>query len=83
MKKLNQIKLNQLSKAELSERELKMLIGGCDDGLCGCRNIKDYPYNAYANMEYGYHVKGGECELIIVEGENLDEVIIYGYQYQP
>ena len=79
MKKLNRIKLNQLSKAELSERELKMLVGGCD-GACGCRNLEDYPYNASANMKYGYHVKGSECELLTVDEGYLDEVIIYGYQ---
>ena len=79
MKKLNRIKLNQLSKGELSERELKMLVGGCD-GICGCRNVKDYPYNASANTNYGYHVKGGECEDPTFEGGYLDEITVYGYK---
>ena len=58
MKNLNRIKLNQLSKSELEEREMKTLVGGCS-GNCCCRNLEDYPDNMDANKKGGYHVPGG------------------------
>lgn len=72
MKTLGRIKLNQLSKEELENRELKALVGGCQ-GYCCCRNLKDYPLNMDANVNGGYHVPGGgEVENI------LPPVDVYG-----
>ena len=36
MKKLGKIKLDQLNKAELSEKELNRLLGGENCCLCAC-----------------------------------------------
>ena len=52
MKKLSKIKLNQLNKAELSERELNRLLGGSN--CCICRGQANLAAN----------VKGGTSGLI-------------------
>lgn len=71
MKKLtNQLKITQLSKSELEEREMKMLYGGYDCS-CGCL-YDDEPYgsstkdNQKANIAGGYTTPGyGKCDSII------------------
>jgi len=50
MKRLSQLKLNQLNNAELNERELSRLLGGSCDCGCAC---------AYANS-------GGPSSVTIV-----------------
>lgn len=74
MKTLGRIKLNQLSKAELEEREIKLLVGGCNE-VCGCRADNDL--NSSANLQGGYHVKGGPCEDITYNGGTIyvDDVV--------
>lgn len=59
MKTLKRVKLNQLSKSELEDREMKSLVGGCS-GVCGCR--ADNKDNLNANSQGGLHVPGGYCE---------------------
>ena len=56
MKKLSKIKLNQLNKAELSERELNRLLGGSN--CCICRGQENLDAN----------VKGGTSGLIPGDG---------------
>lgn len=56
MKSLSRIKLNQLSKAELDEREMKTLVGGCAAHCC-CR--KGNVDNAEANIKGGLHASLG------------------------
>lgn len=53
MKKLGKIKLNQLNKAELSERELNRLLGGTNCCLCGCRGSSSNGQNGAANTAGG------------------------------
>lgn len=55
MKKLLKIKLNQLNKVELSERELNRLLGGENCCTCGCvtsssvdNNNANYNGNLYS-----------------------------------
>lgn len=73
MKTLGRIKLNQLGKTELEERELKLLVGGCS-GACGCRANNNA--NTSANTQGGYHVSGGSCEDITYNGGYLPEVVV-------
>ena len=42
MKKLGKIKLDQLNKAELSEKELNRLLGGENCCLCACAGPSGY-----------------------------------------
>lgn len=52
MKKLKSLKLNQLSKAELNQREMKYLLGGgADSSYCYCDSGTA---NMNANADYGY-----------------------------
>lgn len=67
------MRLNQLSRVELEERELKALVGGCNQA-CGCRS--DNHANRDANSRGGYCVSGGECEDITYDGGYLDEVVV-------
>lgn len=53
MKQLTRIKLNQLNKAELSERELNRLLGGDGCCICGCRGISTNYDNGNANTNGG------------------------------
>lgn len=81
MKNLGRIKLNQLSKVELEEREMKTLVGGCQAHCC-CRNMQDYPYNAGANQKDGLHVaNGGYSERYFDEYGNSTtpyDVVVWG-----
>jgi len=63
--KLTRIKLNQLSKAELNDREMDSLLGGvCYTCACGCSVAGTYA-NGEANAAYGYkYTKGWQ------EGDN-------------
>lgn len=53
MKKLSKIKLNQLNKAELSEREMNRLLGGENCCICGCRGSSSNGQNGQANTQGG------------------------------
>lgn len=54
MEKKSKIKLNQLNKAELSEREMNRLLGGNGCCTCGCRGDSNHNDNGLANAQYGY-----------------------------
>lgn len=56
MKTLKRIKLNQLSKSELEDREMKSLVGGCA-AYCCCR--KGDVNNNTANNAGGLHANLG------------------------
>jgi natural product precursor len=53
MKKLSQLKLNQIGKSELKKREMRQLVGGECCG-CGCNGPSSTDDNALANHGYGY-----------------------------
>lgn len=58
MKKLGKLKLNQLSKAELENREMNALRGGdCSGCTCVCMGSSfptaDYPVKDYSNTASG------------------------------
>lgn len=83
MKNLGRIKLSQLSKAELEDREMKTLVGGCKQHCC-CRNVQEYEYNMEANYKGGLHVaNGGESYHELPYGTLLDEVVVYGQKPKP
>ena len=50
MKKLGKIKLDQLNKAELSEKELNRLLGGENCCLCACAGPSGPVDNFNANI---------------------------------
>ena len=50
MKKLGKIKLDQLNKAELSEKELNRLLGGENCCLCACAAASGPVDNFNANV---------------------------------
>lgn len=54
MEKKSKIKLNQLNKTELSDREMNRLLGGNECCVCGCRGISSTLDNGQANEKYGY-----------------------------
>ena len=56
--KLKNLKLAQLSKAELSQRELNRLVGGANCCICGCQGPSSSFDNRDANTRYGYHSYG-------------------------
>jgi natural product precursor len=59
MKKLNQLRLNQLSKVDLERREMSSLIGGdCFTCACGC-SYSSTSSNMSANAGYGYTQTAG------------------------
>jgi natural product precursor len=59
MKKLGLLKLNQISRAEMDEREMNVLLGGdCTSCACGCY-VADTYTNANANNSYGYTYSAG------------------------
>lgn len=54
MKQIKKMKLTQLRKAELSQREMHALKGGCScGGACGCGYDSDAYGQNYQN-NYGY-----------------------------
>jgi natural product precursor len=58
MKNLGKLKLNQLSKAELENREMNVLRGGaCDGCTCVCMGddfpTDDYPADTSSNTDIG------------------------------
>jgi hypothetical protein len=59
MKKLGKIKLNQFSNAELQQRELNALKGGCICGSygCGCICIGDDDDTDYITSDNGHDQK--------------------------
>ncbi len=61
MKKNLEIKLNQLSKAELSEKEMNRLLGGDNCCICGCKYANYGGSSDMANGQANY--AGGESGL--------------------
>ena len=59
MKSLKLLKLNQISKAELAQREMSFLLGGdCQQCACGCSGSNTYD-NGGANSQNGYTYSAG------------------------
>ncbi len=56
---LKKLKLVQLSKAELSQRELNRLIGGDKCCICSCSGPSSSADNHSANTKGGYESYGG------------------------
>jgi len=54
MEKKIKIKLSQLNKAELSEREMNRLLGGDTCCSCGCFGPSGILDNGRANAVHGY-----------------------------
>lgn len=50
MKKIERLKLNQLSKTELERRELNNLKGGTNCCICGCQGPSGSVDNSNANI---------------------------------
>lgn len=59
MKELKQIKLTQLSKAELSKKEMNKVLGGGSCCACGCQGPSSSFDNANANQALGIMGPGG------------------------
>lgn len=62
MKAISRLKITQLSKAELSKRELNRLVGGERCCLCGCQGPSSTSDNKGANNSggaSGYYSPGG------------------------
>ena len=58
MEKKGKIKLNQLTKVELNEKEMNRLLGGDNCCICGCSNGSDH---IQATLDNGhYNNIGGE-----------------------
>ena len=55
MKKLSKIKLNQLNKAELSERELNRLLGGSN--CCICRGQANLDANVWWRRNWSWKLQ--------------------------
>lgn len=53
MKAISRLKITQLSKAELSKRELSRLVGGDGCCICGCRGPSSNQDNGGANNQGG------------------------------
>lgn len=62
MRKLSEIKLGQLNKVELSERELNRLLGGSNCCICHNRG------SATLQMNYDANIKGGVSGLYPADG---------------
>jgi len=63
MKKLEKLKLNQISKAEMGKREMNFISGGTDDDNscnCGCGGSSTTMDNRDANAVYGYQDSPGD-----------------------
>ena len=58
MKKLGKIKLDQLNKAELSEKELNRLLGGENCCLCACAGPSGPVDNFNANVAGSLYSRG-------------------------
>ncbi len=58
MKQLKKIRLVNLAKEELDNRELSKLVGGATCCICGCRDT-DTLSNASANNANGKYSPGG------------------------
>jgi natural product precursor len=75
MKKLEKLKLNQLSKAEMEKREMNHLKGGDCCG-CGCHYTGSGGSSAYhnlnANQANGYHSYGGDIGCSYKPGPGYD-----------
>lgn len=57
MKTLGKLKLNQLSKAELEQREMNALRGGCKcpcPCACGLDGVNDSADSKYDGQRYAY-----------------------------
>lgn len=59
MKELKQIKLNQLSKAVLSKKEMNKVLGGGSCCACACQGPSSSFDNANANEALGIMSPGG------------------------
>jgi natural product precursor len=62
MKKLEKLKLTQLGKAELEERQLSALKGGTNDDytcFCNCSSESTHSATLNANSVYGYQYSYG------------------------
>jgi natural product precursor len=75
MKKLQNLKIYQLEKAQMSKRELQFLRGGGTPGdcRCGCNGPSSLEDNFLANKEYGYtETYGGAwcCSCATLESLN-------------
>ncbi|MDR2010533.1 MAG: TIGR04149 family rSAM-modified RiPP [Bacteroidales bacterium] len=70
MKKLEKLKLTQISKTELEKRQMNVLRGGYDN-QCGCICVGDYVVDADVNKKYnsanGYNKP---CGCICIDGYN-------------
>jgi natural product precursor len=72
MKTIKSLKLNQISKAELKNREMNFLMGGdCKQCACGC-SVASTHTNGGANATYGYTYTEGW------EGGGNDTCACYG-----
>lgn len=58
MKHLKKIRLVNLAKEELDNRELSKLVGGETCCICGCREVDTFA-NASANNAQGQYSPGG------------------------
>ena len=58
MKKIGKLKLNQIEKKEMGNREMNQLTGGESCG-CGCHGSSSTTSNANANWNYSYSQSGG------------------------
>lgn len=54
MKSIGKLKLNQLSKAELENREMNELRGGEQCCICGCRSDSSTSWNSQFNIADSY-----------------------------
>jgi natural product precursor len=62
MKKISNLKLNDLSKVELENKEMNNLVGGACG--CGCQGPSSNDDNEEANNVYGYDSGGDSCDCM-------------------
>lgn len=82
MKQIGKLKLNQLSKAELNEREMNFIKGGSCS--CGCHYAgsggSSSCENSQANLDYSYTSYGGgkTCSPCSSNGTVSDQAFFMG-----
>jgi len=80
MKKLEKLKLTQLSKNELEDRQMKGMLGG-NCCACACAGSSGTTMNGLFNYksDYGGSGSNGNCACICCGDENGDSNFTLGY----
>lgn len=74
MKKLSKLRLNQISKVSLNERQMNVIRGGDPCCGCGCHGPSSTVDNQNANAANGYGSVGGSTYCWCWNGSSWDSV---------